>query len=207
VLTLPTRITIARLMLVPVFAVLAIYYSISISKNANEWLRYTATLVYIIAATSDGLDGYLARRLGQKSKLGAFLDPIADKTLLLTGILILTIFPWGEDNWRIPIWFTVLVFLRDSIILWGVFILYHLNKKDGKSRMSSGKEVPMRPLKSAKICTVLQIITLGWVMLKCIPLSPAIPAAITSLFLIWSGYQYVHMGIRLLPRNRKNNTL
>ncbi len=204
-LTLATRITIGRLILVPVFATLAIYYSLSIPTGANEWLRYLATCVYIIAAASDGLDGYLARKLGQKSQIGAFLDPIADKTLLLTGILILTIFPWGENNWRIPVWFTVLVFLRDNIILWGVFILYRLNKKGGNSRISSGKEVPMKPLLSAKICTVLQIVTLGWVMLKWIPFSPMIPAAITSVFLIWSGYQYIVMGISLLPRNRKGS--
>lgn len=200
-MTTATCITITRLALVPVFAALAIYYSLSIPNGANEPLRYAATVVYIIAAASDGLDGYLARKLGQTSNLGAFLDPIADKTLLLTGITVLTLFPWGENDWRIPLWFTALVFLRDNIILWGVFTLYHFNKKAG-SQISSGVEVPMRPLLSGKICTVLQIVTLGWVMLKWIPLSPAIPATITSIFLVWSGVQYIRMGISLLPSNR-----
>ena len=199
-ITLATRITLTRLFLVPVFVVLAILYSATIESGLpREFVRYVAIGVYIIAAASDFLDGYFARRLDQRSRLGAFLDPIADKALLLSGIVTLTFFPWGEGAWHLPLWFAAIVFLRDNIVLWGVFTLYHLRKHHRAGTMA--EVVPIRPLLSSKLCTVAQLVALGWVMLKPLPLSPVYPAAIASAFCLWTAIAYIRMGIQLLPSN------
>ena len=115
-MTLASKISVGRLLCAPVFAVLAIYYGESIKAGqANETIRWWAVGVFIIASLSDFVDGYIARHFNQRSKFGAFIDPLADKTLLLTGIVFLTFIPWGEA-WHIPIWFTALMIARDIII-------------------------------------------------------------------------------------------
>lgn len=101
-LTLPNLITILRLALVPVFGCLAV-------GGRFE----AALLVFLVAGISDALDGYLARRLNQVSRLGAILDPIADKLLILTGVAIL-----AAEN-LIPLWLAVAVAARDAIIVSG----------------------------------------------------------------------------------------
>ena len=188
-ITLPTVVTLARIALIPVFAYLAVAYAGSITPtSSDESLRYLAVGIYVVAAASDGLDGYLARRLDQRSKLGAFLDPIADKGLLLTGLVTLSLVPWGNQDWQIPLWFSALVILRDCIILGGIVILYKLNGR-----------VPIAPVWTGKVCTVTQLIALGWVMLKLLPFSPLYPALIASVFTIWSGIDYIRMGMSQLP--------
>ena len=102
-MTLASKISVGRLLCAPVFAVLAIYYGESIKAGqANETIRWWAVGVFIVASLSDFVDGYIARHFNQRSKFGAFIDPMADKTLLLTGIVFLTFIPWGE-GWYIPI--------------------------------------------------------------------------------------------------------
>ena len=96
-MTFASKITLSRLLLVPVFAVLAIYYGHSVAdKVPIEWLRWCALAVFITAAASDGLDGWIARRFNKRSRFGAIIDPIADKTLLLTAIITLTLVNWGH---------------------------------------------------------------------------------------------------------------
>ena len=193
-LTLPTLITLGRIALIPVFAWLAVRYAASITAtSSDEILRYTAVAVYVIAAASDGLDGYLARRLDQRTKLGAFLDPIADKGLLLTGLVTLSLVPWDNQGWRIPLWFLALVILRDCIILGGIVILYRLNGR-----------VPIAPVWTGKVCTVTQLIALGWVMLKLLPFSPLYPAIVAAVFTVWSGVDYIRMGISQLPGRKQS---
>ena len=83
-----------RILMAPIFAVLAVYYGESVkSGEPNEAIRWWAVGVFIFAAISDGIDGYIARHCDQHSKFGAFMDPFADKTLLLTGIVFLTFVP------------------------------------------------------------------------------------------------------------------
>lgn len=187
-MTLPTYITIARILLIPVFVALAIYYSLSVKSEApNETLRWGAVLVFTIAAASDALDGLLARKLNQFSKLGAFLDPLADKCLLLFGITTLAVFPWGADDWRLPPWFLILVYTRDIIIVGGLWILHHYQTN-----------VKIRPHWSGKVCTVTQMIALGWVMLKWVPFSPIYPAILAAIFTLWSGIAYFLVGLKLI---------
>jgi CDP-diacylglycerol--glycerol-3-phosphate 3-phosphatidyltransferase len=187
-MTFASKITVGRILLVPVFAVLAIYYGKSIEEgNPEEWLRWWALGIFITAAASDGLDGWIARRFNQRSKFGATIDPIADKLLLLTGIITLSLVDWGENGWRIPLWFSALVIVRDFIILGGCAILHYTNHS-----------LKIKPHWSGKVCTVTQMFALGWVMLRVVPFDPIYPCVVAAIFTLWSGYVYLRRGLRRL---------
>ncbi|PZR73980.1 MAG: hypothetical protein DLM73_09315, partial [Chthoniobacterales bacterium] len=96
-MTTANKITVIRILMIPVFVTLAIYYGESIQESKpQDWMRFTAIAVFLLAAVSDGLDGYVARRYNQRSSLGMILDPIADKGLLLSGIITLSISNWSQ---------------------------------------------------------------------------------------------------------------
>src|SRR6266487_4180081 len=96
-MTTANKITVIRILMIPVFVTMAIYYGQSIQRGAPlEWQRFTAIAIFLVAAVSDGLDGYVARRYKQRSALGAILDPIADKGLLLSAIITLSISNWSD---------------------------------------------------------------------------------------------------------------
>lgn len=193
-MTLASKITLGRLFCAPVFAVLAVFYGESVkSGEPNETIRWWAIGIFITAAVSDGIDGYIARRFNQRSKFGAFWDPFADKTLLLTGIVFLTFVPWGE-GWHIPIWFTLLMITRDIIIIVGICILHYVNS-----------HVPIHPHWTGKVCTVTQMVLLGWVMLKIIPFSPLYPTIAATIFTIWSGIEYFRQGLLMLKGRHPNS--
>src|SRR5256714_6698084 len=126
-MTTANKITVGRILMIPAFVTMAIYYGQSIQRGAPlEWQRFTAIVIFLVAAISDGLDGYVARRYNQRSSLGVILDPIADKGLLLSGIISLSISNWSEvdpNYGRFPAWFPVLVITRDVVILVGAAVL------------------------------------------------------------------------------------
>src|SRR5215210_6200170 len=158
-MTTANKITVIRILMIPVFVTLAIYYGESIQEgNPQDWMRFSAITVFLLAAISDGLDGYVARRYNQRSSLGVILDPIADKGLLLSGIITLSVINWNASNpaaGQFPIWFPVLVISRDLVILVGSAVLHLLNGT-----------VVVRPRWAGKIATVLQMVAIGWVMLQ-----------------------------------------
>ena len=187
-MTLASKITLCRILLVPVFAVLAIYYGMSIDAgHPEEWLRWSALGVFVLASASDGIDGWIARRFNQRSRFGAIIDPIADKSLLLTALITLSIVDWGPDGWRIPLWFATVVIVRDVIILGGIGVLHFVNH-----------QVTIRPHWTGKVCTFAQMLALGWVMLRVVPFSPAYPCAFATVFCIASGYAYFREGLHQL---------
>lgn len=100
-LTPANQLTLLRMILIPVLALLVLYAQLG-------W----ALVVFIVAAVTDALDGLLARRAGQHTTLGAWLDPMADKLLVATLFIVLTL-PLPHLVQRIPIWLTVLVLSRD----------------------------------------------------------------------------------------------
>jgi cardiolipin synthase (CMP-forming) len=110
-LTPANQLTILRMLLIPVFAILVIY-------DYMAW----ALCIFMVAALTDALDGLLARRTGQKTTLGAWLDPVADKLLVATMFIVLTL-PLQHLTARIPIWLTVLVLSRDIGIVATVAIV------------------------------------------------------------------------------------
>ncbi len=85
-MTLANKITIARLCLIPIFGIFAWKYGTSVARGRPaECVRVIAAFVFIIIAAMDVLDGFIARRFNQRSRLGAILDPIADKGLVTDG--------------------------------------------------------------------------------------------------------------------------
>lgn len=104
-LTVANQLTILRIVLIPVFVLLVVYGRLG-----------AALLVFITAGATDALDGIIARRAGQRTSLGAWLDPLADKLLLVTTFIILTLPAVPLTN-HIPIWLTVAVITRDIVII------------------------------------------------------------------------------------------
>ena len=184
-MTTANKITIVRLLLIPVFVLLGVYYGESVRLGQpQEAYRFGAILVFLTASVSDGLDGYVARRYNQRSKLGAILDPIADKGLLLAGLLTLTFSDWGE---KFPLWFPVLVITRDVIIVAGSFGLHQING-----------DVHVRPRWTGKVSTVLQMIAIGWVMLQLSATCFHWWVVLAGVFTFVSGFAYVIDGLRQL---------
>ena len=100
-MTTANKITILRILLIPFFVVELIYYL----QTGNEIHRLLALLSFAITAILDGVDGYIARRYNQKSELGAILDPLADKLLLVSAIVTLS-FNRSPHLGQIPLWLT-----------------------------------------------------------------------------------------------------
>ncbi len=164
---LPNLITVLRLALVPPMA----------------WLlaqgRFLEALwVFLLMGLSDGLDGFLAKRFGWQTALGAYLDPVADKVMLMTAFLtlgVLGLLPW---------WLVAAVILRDLIIIGGAAAYYILVHR-----------LEMAPTYLSKLNTVTQIsLVLVVIVAQLIPLPPwALPALIllTLLTTLASGLDYV----------------
>lgn len=126
---LPNLITMARIALVPVLILLL---------KDQEYAA--ALIVFVIAGVSDALDGYLAKRLNVQSRLGAILDPVADKLLLVSAYVMLTFLG------HIPFWLMLVVAFRDLLIVVG-YVAY----------TSHAGPVKMRPSVLSKLNTVAQI--------------------------------------------------
>jgi cardiolipin synthase (CMP-forming) len=129
-LNLPNLITIARILLVPV-----VVWAI-----ASREMR-VAFLLFLVAGVSDAVDGFLAKRLGMTSELGAHLDPLADKVLIVSIYIALGI------TEAIPRWLVILVVWRDLMIIGGVMLAWFL-----------GKPVRVKPVLVSKLNTVAQIV-------------------------------------------------
>lgn len=189
-MTFATYLTMLRILLVPVFAVLAVYYASSFEgSDGNETYRWWAVTVFVVAAITDFVDGQIARRFNQRTRLGSILDPIADKLLVLTAVITLSVVQWGVD-WSIPIWFAGLVIVRDAIVWGGIAVLHFLNH-----------HVEIRPHWTGKSCSALLMITLAWVMLKIIPISPLYPTCVTAVFIILATAVNIRQGIEQLPHH------
>src|SRR6185436_11125354 len=180
-MTTANKITIVRILMIPAFVTMAIYYGESIKRgDPLEWQRYAAIIIFILAAVSDGLDGYVARRYNQRSALGVYLDPIADKGLLLSGIITLSISNWSEsapEYGRFPAWFPVLVISRDAVILVGAIILHFF----------IGNKMKVKPSWTGKVATVCQMCAIAWVMLQLRFLPLLIVVGIAGVFTLDSG--------------------
>ena len=110
-LTPANQLTLLRMLLIPAFVILVVYGHLG-------W----ALVVFIVAGITDALDGLIARWSGQKTSLGAWLDPMADKLLLVTTFVVLTLPNLNLAN-RLPIWLTVLIISRDVGIVLTVAVV------------------------------------------------------------------------------------
>lgn len=171
--TLPNFITLMRLAALPFFL-----YAISINRFG------IALVLFVAAGISDGIDGYLARRFEMRSALGAYLDPIADKLLLMSSYLFLAI-PSFPAAVKIPVWLAFLVISRDVLLLTVALLL-----------ILSGSRRRFPPTWLGKVTTVTLIVTVLFVLCANLWSWPeaivdiAFGAAATVTML--SGFDYVY---------------
>jgi cardiolipin synthase len=171
--TLPNFITLVRLAALPFFLV-------CISDG-----RFGLALgIFVAAGLSDGVDGYLARRFDMKSALGAYLDPIADKLLLMSSYLFLAS-PSYPAHVKVPVWLAVMVLSRDFLMLLVGLLLI----------LTSGmKRFP--PTWAGKVTTVTQIVTVLFVLCANIWDWPReallIAFGASASVTVYSGFDYVH---------------
>jgi CDP-diacylglycerol--glycerol-3-phosphate 3-phosphatidyltransferase len=177
-MTTANKITILRMLLVPFFVVEVLYYV----QNGNETHLVLAILSFAVAAICDGVDGYVARRYNQRSELGAILDPVADKLLLVSGVVVLS-FDHSPRLGSVPLWLTGTIIGRDILILIGMLVI----------SLMVGR-VKVQPRFIGKIATVLQMVVVLWIMLKwsvswlrALTLGTAICTGISGLLYVWDG--------------------
>ncbi len=164
------RLTITRIILVPVFIAAVLYGRLN-----------AALVIFLIAAATDGLDGYIARKWDQKTTLGTIMDPIADKLLIGSAYISFCIVTGIPEYLKLPVYVPIIVISRDVFILMGAIIIYLVR---------GGIEV--KPSYVGKLTTVFQMITIIALLLKFV-YSSWLWNATTVLTLI-SGLDYLRTG-------------
>lgn len=187
VITVPNLLTFLRMALIPVFASLLFY-------GSNGW----ALIVFVIAGISDGVDGFVARRFKQESELGTILDPIADKLLMTTAFIILTL-PHVLVPVRhlpVPFWVTAAVIGRDVLI---VAVAGAINVMTGFHGF--------KPSWLGKLSTLVQVIAVGLILLAAVfGYSFYLPTVymIVVLLAFISGFHYIFHVARLMKDEEKS---
>lgn len=177
-MNLANRISIGRIILIPFFIASIIYSRMDL-----------ALVLFILAIASDAFDGYIARTRNQKTELGTFLDPLADKMLLVSAFICLAIVKNIPAALRFPPYVTIIVISRDALIVLGSVIIYML---------TGGLDI--RPTASGKVTTFFQMLTIASVLVH-----------FKYSFVVWniavimtvvSGIDYLRVGSRLLNGNQ-----
>jgi cardiolipin synthase (CMP-forming) len=180
-MTVPNLITMIRIVLTPVFVICLI-------DEEFSW----ALAIFIACGVSDGIDGMLARLFNQKSRLGTFLDPLADKIVLASAYVALAVRAF------LPSWLAVMVLARDVLILLGVLVMA-LNRV----------ELRVKPSIISKVTTCLQFATVIFVLSRVYGGVHTFFFYATALFTIGSGLHYIYswfgfMGENASKSNEKN---
>jgi cardiolipin synthase len=173
--TVPNLLSLLRMGLVPVFIIALV-----------DGAPIRALIVFVIAGVTDALDGAIARFWNQKSHLGAYLDPIADKLLLMSGYIALTI-PGMNQGTPIPTWVTVLVIARDVLIVVVALVLY---------LAAEFRSFP--PTWISKLNTVVQVVALVLVLLsatlptvRSLDLAAELTLYLVAVLTVASGLDYI----------------
>ena len=184
-LNLPNCLTLFRILTIPVFLELLAYH-----------FFWEALLVFAIGGFTDFLDGFVARRMNQQTAVGAYLDPVADKLLIVTSFIML-----GSMD-GIPVWLAVIVVARDILILLGYGIIYMLVEE----------RLQVRPSLIGKWSTLLQLLTLAialFMLHDARLISERVLdffIAATALATIVSGCQYLYRGLVWLQNRASSIT-
>jgi cardiolipin synthase (CMP-forming) len=185
ILTVPNQLTFLRLGFLPLFVILLFYKRFS-------W----ALAILVLAALTDGMDGLLARFLNQRTALGAFLDPIADKLLLSSSFVVLAF--EGQIRW----WLAILVLGRDVLILTTASVIL----------VASGYR-PFPPSVFGKITTTMQILLVFTVLAAAVfpgvvlEVTRQILVYLTAGFTVFSGFHYsIVVARRLSPDQQRSES-
>jgi len=191
-----TRITIFRILLIiPFVSFMLKINDPDLSDAAQNVMRYVSIFLFLIMAVSDGVDGYLARRKNQITKLGTFLDPIADKLLITCACLLLASPRAQVKNFPLPPTVVVLIIGKDLFLLIGFVIVYLITSK-----------IHIAPVFIGKLATTLQLSMVagiligpevsrllpGWIwFLRILWWSAAATAILATLIYIRDGSRYI----------------
>jgi cardiolipin synthase len=165
----PNKITISRIILIPCFIMAVLYDRLNM-----------ALFIFILAAGSDALDGYLARVLGEKTQFGAIIDPIADKLLINSAFICFSLVQEIPTYLRMPIYVSLIIISRDVLIFMGAFVIYLLNGK-----------MEVRPTVLGKITTVFQMLTVILLLVRFAYSSWVWNTAV--VFTVISGLDYIRV--------------
>jgi cardiolipin synthase len=169
-MNLPNAITIIRILLIPLFLYKVI-----------QGEMVFATIVYLTAAVSDGLDGFIARFWNLKTKLGTFLDPMADKLLVTASFLSLSMIK------IVPLWITLAVISRDIIIVGGSLLIYLIKH-----------ELTIRPQPIGKVTTFFQFSYILLVLLGSAFVIPFLSKLYNPMLLITGGLTIISLAVYIL---------
>jgi len=139
----PNRITLGRILLTAPFVIAMLHIN---DPEYVPWARYAALAIFVAIAASDALDGYLARRQNRVTKLGSFLDPLADKVLVTSACLLLASGRSAVPGARLPDAVVVIIIGKDLYIVLGFTVIYLITS-----------EIKIVPVAMGKLCTVLQL--------------------------------------------------
>ena len=189
IINLPNLLTMFRMVLIPVFISLLFYQKFG-------W----ALAVFMLAGVTDGLDGLFARRFDQKTQLGTILDPIADKLLLVSSFIVLSMPSISPQplprHFPVPFWVTAAVISRDIFIIVGAAAI----------NIVTGFK-SFRPSWLGKVNTAIQILAIAAILVAAsLPnVSGYLPTVYTTVFAfaIFSGTHYVYFASRLLGEDRR----
>jgi cardiolipin synthase len=190
IVTVPNMLTVFRMVLIPVFVTLLFYQ------------RFLGALaIFVLAGLTDGLDGLLARRFKQQSQLGTVLDPIADKLMLVTAFIVLSmrsVFPQPlPSHLPVPFWVTIAVISRDIFIIVGAAAINMMTGFRG-----------FRPSWLGKLNTTVQIGGIAAIMFAAsVPqyhgyYLPTVYATVFALAIL-SGLHYIFFASKLMNEDRK----
>jgi cardiolipin synthase (CMP-forming) len=175
VISLPNVVTLARLLSVPVI----VWLMLAGEMTYAFWL-------FIAAGASDAIDGYLAKRLNARSEFGAYLDPLADKALLVATFLTL--------GWlgHLPSWLVIMVVFRDLLIIGGAVVVHALTQA-----------FKSRPMMISKVNTALQILLVIFVLARLglgfeeVGISRVLFVAVAATTVLSGGAYLIHWARRL----------
>lgn len=179
-LSLANKLSIFRILLIPLFVASIMYYT-----PEKDFLRVFAIAIFLLAIFSDALDGCIARVKGERTKLGAFLDPLADKLLLITVFVCLSIVKALPPEFKLAPWVVIIVISRDVIIVLGSVIIH----------MTNGKLI-ISPTILGKATTSVQMFTVLALLLQLKIFTPLMYTMI--FFTVLSGLDYIRIGSRIL---------
>ncbi|WP_099158166.1 CDP-diacylglycerol--glycerol-3-phosphate 3-phosphatidyltransferase [Virgibacillus ndiopensis] len=180
-MNIPNRITLSRIFLIPIFIVL-----LSVPFNWGEWQinetalpvsHFAAALLFIVASTTDWIDGYYARKHNLVTNLGKFLDPLADKLLVSAALILLV------EMGLAPAWVVIIIISREFAVT-------------GLRLVAAGEGVVLAASKMGKLKTVTQIVAISALLLHNFPFSyvnfpfATIMLYVALFFTALSGYDY-----------------
>jgi cardiolipin synthase (CMP-forming) len=190
------RITILRILLIAPFVSCMLQINDpALSEHIRHLIRYAAVAVFLLMAVSDGLDGFLARKNGQATKLGSFLDPTADKLLITAACLLLASRHSGINGFLLPPTVVVLIIGKDVLLFIGFLIIYFLTGKVSIVPVFAGKAATALQLSMVAailIAPEVSSVFHGWVyFLHVLWWAAALAALVATLVYIRNGSRFI----------------